>query len=128
MTANEFSFSCDPNFCSVCGSILPLPVTGSDVLSCKLCSTSISVDSLEGIVIHSFKKFNQHKLKSSDEMERMKEMEESATNHGPVVKRECSKCHHKKMTYTTRQTRSADEGQTVFFTCIKCNFTETEYS
>ena len=34
--------------------------------------------------------------------------------------RRCSKCDHEGMIYTTRQTRSADEGQTVFFTCPEC--------
>lgn len=39
---------------------------------------------------------------------------------GPTVERTCSKCGHDKMSYATLQLRSADEGQTVFFTCIKC--------
>lgn len=42
------------------------------------------------------------------------------TEDGPVVERKCSKCGYEKMTYATVQLRSADEGQTVFFTCIKC--------
>jgi len=122
------AFECDPNFCSVCGAILPLPISTSDNIECKLCQASFNIKTMEGRIIHSFKNFNQHKLKSVDEIEREKLLENVATDHGPVVKRDCSKCHHKKMTYTTRQTRSADEGQTVFYTCLKCHFTETEYS
>ena len=122
------AFECDPNFCSVCGAILPLPISTFNSIECKLCHASFNIGSIEGNTIHSFKNYNQHKLKSVDEIEREKLLENVATDHGPVVKRECSKCHHKKMTYTTRQTRSADEGQTVFYTCLKCHFTETEYS
>jgi DNA-directed RNA polymerase I subunit RPA12 len=36
------------------------------------------------------------------------------------VERKCPKCGNDEMTYTTQQTRSADEGQTVFYTCPKC--------
>ena len=48
-----------------------------------------------------------------------KEEKESVPD-GPVVERKCSKCGHDKMSYATLQLRSADEGQTVFFTCLKC--------
>ena len=40
----------------------------------------------------------------------------------------CSKCGHGKATYSTQQTRSADEGQTVFYTCTKCKQKSIEYS
>lgn len=46
--------------------------------------------------------------------------EKDAGPDGPVVERKCSKCGHDKMSYATLQLRSADEGQTVFFTCLKC--------
>lgn len=39
---------------------------------------------------------------------------------GPVVERKCPQCQNDKMSYATLQLRSADEGQTVFYTCTKC--------
>lgn len=39
---------------------------------------------------------------------------------GPIVERKCPICGNEKMSYATVQLRSADEGQTVFFTCTKC--------
>ena len=39
---------------------------------------------------------------------------------GATVDRKCPKCLNDQMTYHTRQTRSADEGQTVFFLCPRC--------
>lgn len=49
-------------------------------------------------------------------------------NEGPIVDRKCMKCGNDKMSYATLQLRSADEGQTVFYTCTKCNYKETENS
>lgn len=39
---------------------------------------------------------------------------------GPIVERQCPQCKNDKMSYSTLQLRSADEGQTVFYTCTKC--------
>jgi DNA-directed RNA polymerase I subunit RPA12 len=47
---------------------------------------------------------------------------------GPILERTCPKCGNHEMSFATLQLRSADEGQTVFFTCTKCKFKETENS
>lgn len=47
---------------------------------------------------------------------------------GPVVERKCPKCGNERMSYATLQLRSADEGQTIFYTCTKCKHKETENS
>lgn len=39
---------------------------------------------------------------------------------GPIVERLCPKCGNNTMSYATLQLRSADEGQTVFYTCTNC--------
>lgn len=58
-----------------------------------------------------------------------KEKEKSETEQdGPVVDRKCPKCGNETMSYATLQLRSADEGQTVFYTCTKCKFKESENS
>lgn len=41
---------------------------------------------------------------------------------GPIVERKCPQCQNDKMSYATLQLRSADEGQTVFYTCTKCKY------
>lgn len=58
------------------------------------------------------KLFDKTKSYSDDEAE------------GPVVERKCPKCGNMQMSYATLQLRSADEGQTVFFTCIKCKYVQ----
>ena len=46
----------------------------------------------------------------------------------PKIKIECSKCKNKVAYYWTQQTRGADEPETRFFKCTKCNYTWREYS
>lgn len=46
--------------------------------------------------------------------------EEEDEPEGPIVERQCPQCKNNKMSYATLQMRSADEGQTVFYTCTKC--------
>lgn len=45
---------------------------------------------------------------------------EEEEDEGPIVERLCPKCGNEKMSYATLQLRSADEGQTVFYTCTNC--------
>ena len=47
---------------------------------------------------------------------------------GAAVEHVCSKCEYTLATYSTMQTRSADEGQTVFYTCLRCGRKDIEYS
>ncbi|XP_061911047.1 DNA-directed RNA polymerase I subunit RPA12 [Entelurus aequoreus] len=115
-------FDGDPNFCPECGNVLPLP--GMPItISCPRCSFSSPVSEFSNREICSTVVFNQVNkssvvLKSSEDSE-MK---------GPVIDRRCSRCNKEGMIYHTRQMRSADEGQTVFFTCIHCRYQEKEDS
>lgn len=38
------------------------------------------------------------------------------------VEEECPKCKYHRMSYYTMQMRSVDEGQTVFYTCLRCSY------
>lgn len=54
--------------------------------------------------------------------------EKEKKSDGPVLERKCPKCDNDVMSYAAIQLRSVDEGQTVFYTCTKCKFKETENS
>ncbi|XP_036372115.1 DNA-directed RNA polymerase I subunit RPA12 [Megalops cyprinoides] len=116
-------FSGDPNFCAECGTILPLPGL-QDTVTCPRCHFSVSVREFAGRVITSSVVFNS--LKSSTVT--METEEESSELKGPVIDKRCSRCNKEGMVYHTRQMRSADEGQTVFYTCIHCRYQEKEDS
>ncbi|XP_023381168.1 DNA-directed RNA polymerase I subunit RPA12 isoform X2 [Pteropus medius] len=121
------SFQSDLDFCPDCGSVLPLPGT-QDTVTCTRCGFSINVRVLtacadfEGKVVKT--SFVFHKLGTAMPMS----MEGGPEFQGPVVDRRCSRCGHEGMAYHTRQMRSADEGQTVFYTCTNCKFQEKEDS
>ncbi|XP_076864553.1 DNA-directed RNA polymerase I subunit RPA12 [Brachyhypopomus gauderio] len=114
-------FKGDINFCPECGNILPVPDM-RDVVVCPRCSFNISVREFLGHVIKSTVIFNPLEQSSSTV-----ESEDSELT-GPVVDRRCSRCNKEGMVYHTRQMRSADEGQTVFFTCTHCRYQEKEDS
>lgn len=63
-----------------------------------------------------FNATDKDKVAKSKNVKRETEEEEE----GPVVERRCPKCSNERMSYATLQLRSADEGQTVFYTCTKC--------
>lgn len=43
------------------------------------------------------------------------------------IDRRCVRCNKEGMVYHARQMRSADEGQTIFFTCIHCRWSTTPH-
>lgn len=49
--------------------------------------------------------------------------EETAT-----IEKKCEKCGYRFASWSTQQTRSADEGQTVFYTCLQCKNRTIDYS
>lgn len=114
-------FRSDLRFCPECGSVLPLPGL-RDTVRCPRCCFCIPVTVFSGQEIHSTITFNP------EEQSSLAVKEEESELKGPVIDRRCSRCGREGMIYHTRQMRSADEGQTVFFTCIHCRFQEKEDS
>ncbi|XP_052093253.1 DNA-directed RNA polymerase I subunit RPA12-like [Mytilus californianus] len=115
-------FKSDLDFCPECGTVLPLPGL-QDLVSCKKCQYEIRVEEFDGIEINSTIIFNEADMKeAASEIKTEKELK------GPMADKKCTQCGNDGMVYSTMQTRSADEGQTVFYTCPKCLHQEIEYS
>ena len=60
---------------------------------------------------------NPETLKMEGDQDEVGEDEEKR----PMIDQECPQCGNKKMYYTSRQMRSADEGETVIYECPKCS-------
>jgi transcription factor S len=102
-------------FCPECGSILrPKEKAGKKILYCS-CGYSRSMD--EGTSAQVVEKNNTGKRV---------EVIENVETH-PKIKIKCDKCNNGIAYYWTSQTRGADEPETRFFKCTKCNYTWREY-
>jgi len=116
------TFSTEVDFCPSCGAILPgLSETGD--VTCVVCKFVVSSILFDARAVKYEIHFNS--LESTAPKKKTDDDEEA---DGPVIERKCPKCGHERMSYAAIQLRSADEGQTVFFTCLKCKYKESENS
>jgi len=116
------TFSPEVDFCPSCGALLPSLAATGDVV-CLACGYTVSSKLFHEKVIRYTVEFN-----SIEDSGRANKKKKGDQADGPVVERKCPKCGHDLMSYAAIQLRSADEGQTVFFTCLKCKYKESENS
>ncbi|XP_018325722.1 DNA-directed RNA polymerase I subunit RPA12 [Agrilus planipennis] len=121
------AFSTPPSFCPDCGSILPLLEDEGNVV-CYSCSKEFPLEKVfecsevkYTIVFNSLDAYEKNVKEKVSQGKR-------GDAEGPIVDRKCPKCGNEKMSYATLQLRSADEGQTVFYTCTVCKYKESENS
>ncbi len=103
-------------FCPKCGSILrPKDRGGKKILfcSCGFTKNPEKEDTVE--------------FRENVKPARKIEVVENIETH-PKIKITCEKCDNKIAYYWTQQTRGADEPETRFFKCTKCNYTWREYA
>ncbi|KAK4467569.1 hypothetical protein MN116_008841 [Schistosoma mekongi] len=143
-------------FCYVCGTLLPHTLEVNDLLVCRKCKTSTCMDWFNNMnatfsaeakcskiseindeyastslffptMIKGAKKIlkSEISLKQTLESQLGNNTRQSKFN-GPSIRKECAYCGNDRMVYVTLQTRSADEGQTVIYTCTQCAKKEIE--
>ena len=104
-------------FCPKCGSILRPKVKGKKKVLYCTCGYSKSMEGEESPEI-------KEKNASAKKIEVVHDENETM----PKIKITCEKCGNEVAYYWTAQTRAADEPETRFFKCTKCNHTWREYS
>ena len=112
-----FKFLVNFMFCPKCGSILrPKEKAGKKVLYCACGFTKTPDEGDKSAEL-------RETVKGAKAIEVVENIE---TN--PKIKINCEKCGNKVAYYWTQQTRGADEPETRFFKCTKCNYTWREYA
>jgi transcription factor S len=97
-------------FCPLCYKILLIePSTSGNRLVCKMCRYYYNLTRQQKNVITYL---HDEKLEVIEENQEIKEL--------PIATTLCPKCNSNKAYYEERQTRSADEAATIFFTCVQC--------
>ncbi|KAJ3298054.1 DNA-directed RNA polymerase I core subunit rpa12 [Rhizoclosmatium sp. JEL0117] len=139
-------------FCPDCGSLLDPPESLETNVQCRLCACIIrsegkpTVFNLSStpwglIYTHLVPDFdavevitqsNASAFPERPSVNKKKEGEEEDTiahlRDGATIKEKCPKCDAPEMVFHTAQLRSADEGQTIFYSCVKCGFKEKLHS
>ncbi|KAK7270884.1 hypothetical protein RJT34_26382 [Clitoria ternatea] len=103
---------CDFLFCHLCGTMLTVPST--KYAECPLCKTRRNIEDMcDKEISYTF---------SAEDIRRELGIEiiEEQKLQLSKVNKTCEKCGHGEANFYTRQMRSADEGQTTFYTCTGC--------
>ncbi|KAI9498625.1 transcription factor S-II-domain-containing protein [Zychaea mexicana] len=108
-------------FCPECGNLLDMPGADDDILLCNQCSHAFQTAGYEQTKVVTTS--SQHAFQSSLKAKRhLVQQSKNAKEAEAMIKEKCPSCGNDEMAYHTMQLRSADEGQTVFYSCKKCGY------
>ncbi|KAJ0974921.1 hypothetical protein J5N97_016886 [Dioscorea zingiberensis] len=114
-----YSHGRDFLFCSLCGNLLSLD--SPSFATCKVCGFKRNAEEILGREIRYTITAEDiiRELKIEPILSRETDPENEKVNRA-VVNERCPQCNHPQLEYYTKQLRSADEGQTVFYECPSC--------
>ncbi|KAJ2044994.1 DNA-directed RNA polymerase I core subunit rpa12 [Coemansia sp. S2] len=106
------------NFCLTCSDLLDNP-GDQDIIVCRSCGEAQSGSQFEEIETVSRSQENAFPSRLRNKRSLVQGVG-SGERENAHVEETCPECGHTDMTFYTIQMRSADEGQTVFYKCVKC--------
>ncbi|KAJ2096368.1 DNA-directed RNA polymerase I core subunit rpa12 [Coemansia sp. RSA 376] len=106
------------NFCLTCSDLLDNP-GDQDIIVCRSCGETQSGSQFEEIETVSRSQENAFPSRLRNKRSLVQGVG-SGERENAHVEETCPECGHTDMTFYTIQMRSADEGQTVFYKCVKC--------
>lgn len=89
-------------------------------MQCTVCDYEIPTEAVTRIV--STYTFTPKREQDLVRKEREQKQGGSKGDDHATVNETCPRCSHGVASFFTMQLRSADEGQTVFYTCLKCTY------
>ncbi|KAI0717503.1 DNA-directed RNA polymerase I kDa polypeptide [Lentinus tigrinus ALCF2SS1-7] len=108
-------------FCPDCGTLLNLPQDGEFEVTCEQCGHVEPASSYENIEIVT--RSHPEAFPSALRQKRKTQTKVHAANEDLLkVTEKCPECGHMEAYSKEAQLRSADEGSTIFYTCVKCKF------
>ncbi|KAI9297125.1 SpRPA12 [Neoconidiobolus thromboides FSU 785] len=107
------------SFCNQCGNLLD-SIIGDPIITCNHCNHTYSIEISE---IKVSSKSQAGTFESSLRSKRdLVQNSAAVKEEAATIKEKCPKCQAPEMSFHTMQLRSADEGQTVFYNCVKCGY------
>ncbi|KAL4800176.1 hypothetical protein BDV19DRAFT_384537 [Aspergillus venezuelensis] len=103
-------------FCESCGNLLD--DSTNELLECEMCgwkAKNTLLNHAQTSTSEAFPSRLRNKLKSYTQ-----QVTKESIGSGPHIEMDCPKCPSKGVTYAQVQMRSADEGTTIFYICLKC--------
>jgi DNA-directed RNA polymerase I subunit RPA12 len=111
-----------PNFCIDCGDLLDFEIINNNSVKCQKCGGETELDNIKNHYIETNDKYELSKIWMNKLKNKEDKLREEQKNERTIIDEKCPKCGNGQMYYYTMQTRSADEGSTIFYECVKCHY------
>ncbi|KAE9397837.1 hypothetical protein BT96DRAFT_966112 [Gymnopus androsaceus JB14] len=107
-------------FCPTCGTLLDLPKDSEPNVVCEQCGHEEPATSYENIRITTRSHPDAFPSALRQKRKTQTKTHSDSDTWGDLVSEKCPKCGHLEAYSKAIQTRSADEGSTVFYRCASC--------